>query len=153
MERTVFDTEHPRVLIVDDDLSVRILGRRFLEKEGFVVEEARNGEIALSSFKRHHFDAVLLDVRMPGIDGFTVCEEIRKLPGGELIPILMVTGLDDIESIKRAYKAGASDFISKDINWEVVSYHLKYMLHASRAFENSGKAKRRIGRSSTQFQT
>jgi diguanylate cyclase (GGDEF)-like protein/PAS domain S-box-containing protein len=141
MERTVFDTEHPRVLIVDDDLAVRLLGRRSLEKEGFVVEEAGNGEIALSSFKRHRFDAVLLDVRMPGIDGFTVCEEIRKLPGGELIPILMVTGLDDIESIKRAYKAGASDFISKDINWEVVSYHLKYMLHASRAFEKLGKSK------------
>jgi diguanylate cyclase (GGDEF)-like protein/PAS domain S-box-containing protein len=78
---------------------------------------------------------------MPGIDGFTVCEKIRKLPGGELIPILMVTGLDDIESIKRAYKVGASDFISKDLNWEVVSYHLKYMLRASGAFVKLGKSK------------
>jgi diguanylate cyclase (GGDEF)-like protein/PAS domain S-box-containing protein len=141
MERTVFETEHPRVLIVDDDLPMRLLGRRSLEKAGFVVEEAENGEIALSSFKRHRFDAVLLDVSMPGIDGFTVCEEIRKLPGGELIPIIMVTGLDDIESIKRAYKVGASDFISKDLDWEVVSYHLKYMLRASGAFVKLGKSK------------
>jgi diguanylate cyclase (GGDEF)-like protein/PAS domain S-box-containing protein len=141
MEQKVFETEHPRVLIVDDDLSVRLLERRSLEKAGFIVEEAENGEIALSSFKRLRPDAVLLDVRMPGIDGFTVCEKIRKLPGGELIPILMVTGLDDIESIKRAYKVGASDFISKDLNWEVVSYHLKYMLRASGAFVKLGKSK------------
>jgi len=141
MGQKVFDTEHPRVLIVDDDLSVRLLERRSLEKAGFIVEEAENGEIALSSFKRLRPDAVLLDVRMPGIDGFTVCEKIRKLPGGELIPILMVTGLDDIESIKRAYKVGASDFISKDLNWEVVSYHLKYMLRASGAFVKLGKSK------------
>jgi len=141
MERTVFKTVHPRVLIVDDDLSVRLLGRRSLEKAGFIVEEAENGEIALSSFKRLRPDAVLLDIRMPGIDGFTVCEEIRKLPGGELIPIVMVTGLDDIESIKRAYKVGASDFISKDLNWEVLSYHLKYMLRASRAFVKLRKSK------------
>jgi diguanylate cyclase (GGDEF)-like protein/PAS domain S-box-containing protein len=141
MEQKVFDTEHPRVLIVDDDLSVRLLERRSLEKAGFIVEEAENGEIALSSFRRLRPDAVLLDINMPGIDGFTVCEEIRKLPGGELIPILMVTGLDDIESINRAYKVGASDFISKDLNWEVVSYHLKYMLRASRAFVKLGKSK------------
>jgi len=115
MERTVFDTEHPRVLIVDDDLSVRLMGRRSLEKAGFVVEEAENGEIALSSFKRLRPDAVLLDVSMPGIDGFTVCEEIRKLPGGELIPIIMVTGLDDIESIKRAYKVGAVTLSQKTL--------------------------------------
>lgn len=141
MDQKLFETEHALVLIVDDDLSVRLLERRSLEKAGFIVEEAENGEIALSSFKRLRPDAVLLDVRMPGMDGFTVCEEIRKLPGGELIPILMVTGLDDIESINRAYEAGASDFISKTLNWEVVSYHLKYMLRASRAFVKFRKSK------------
>ncbi len=149
MEQTIFDTRQPRVLIVDDDLSVRLRGRRSLEKAGFIVEEAENGEMALSSVKRLRPDAVLLDIMLPGIDGFTVCEEIRKLPGGDLIPILMVTALDDIESIKRAYNAGASDFISKDLNkyldWEVISHHLKYMLRASWAFVKLGisKAKNR----------
>lgn len=140
MDQTIFETEHVLVLIVDDDLSVRLLERRSLEKAGFVVEEAENGEIALSSFKRLRPDAVLLDVRMPGMDGFRVCQEIRKLPGGELVPILMVTGLDDIESINRAYEVGASDFISKPLNWEVVSHHLRYMLRASGAFAKLGKS-------------
>jgi diguanylate cyclase (GGDEF)-like protein/PAS domain S-box-containing protein len=78
---------------------------------------------------------------MPGMDGFRVCEEIRKLPGGELVPILMVTVLDDIESINQAYEVGASDFISKPLNWEVVSHHLRYMLRASRAFIKLRKSK------------
>ena len=121
MEQTIFDTRQPRVLIVDDDLSMRLMGRGSLEKAGFIVEEAENGEIALASVKRHRPDAVLLDIMLPGMDGFTVCEEIRKLPGGDLIPILMVTALYDIESIKQAANlpnpplpSAASDSITRN---------------------------------------
>jgi diguanylate cyclase (GGDEF)-like protein/PAS domain S-box-containing protein len=138
MEQPELEREQPIVLIVDDDITVRLLERRCLEKAGFVVEEAHNGEMALSAFERLHPDIMLLDVRMPGMDGFETCKEIRKLPGGNLTPILMVTGLDDIESINCAYEAGATDFITKSVNWEVLSHHVRYMLRASRAFTKLG---------------
>ncbi len=138
MEKTELEREQPIVLIVDDDITVRLLERRCLEKAGFIVEEAHDGEMALSAFEHIHPDIVLLDVKMPGMDGFEVCEEIRKLPEGNLIPILMVTGLEDMESINRAYEAGATDFITKSVNWEVLSHHVRYMLRASRAFTQLG---------------
>jgi DNA-binding response OmpR family regulator len=132
MSKTEKERKSPLVLIVDDDITVRLLVRRCLEKVGFVVEEASDGEKALSSFENLHPDIVLLDVRMPGMDGFEVCEEIRKLLEGNLTPVLMVTGLDDMESINRAYEAGATDFITKSVNWEVLSHHVRFILRASK---------------------
>jgi len=137
---TEMHTDKPLVLIVDDDLTVRLLERRCLEKAGFAVEEAHNGEMALSVFERINPDIILLDVRMPGMDGFEVCEGIRRLPGGSLTPVLMLTGLDDIESINRAYESGATDFITKSTNWEVLSHHVRYMVRASRAFSDLRKS-------------
>jgi diguanylate cyclase (GGDEF)-like protein/PAS domain S-box-containing protein len=139
MEQPELERAQPIVLIVDDDVTVRLLERRCLEKAGFIVEEAHDGEMSLSAFENIHPDIVLLDVKMPGMDGFAACEEIRKLPEGNLTPILMVTGLDDMESINRAYEAGATDFITKSVNWEVLSHHVRYMVRASRAFSQLGK--------------
>ncbi|NVN89661.1 MAG: EAL domain-containing protein [Desulfuromonadales bacterium] len=120
------------VLIIDDDPMILILAREALEKEGFVVEEASDGSRVLSMFSRLQPDIVLLDVMLPGIDGFTVCRQIREHPEGKNTPVLMMTGLDDIESIKRAYDSGATDFISKPFNWFVLGYRVRYMLRASR---------------------
>ena len=65
-------------------------------------------------------DIVLLDVMMPDTDGFTVCEQLRALPQGEHVPILMVTGNQDVESVRRAYQAGATDFAAKPLNYELL---------------------------------
>ena len=138
MSETEKERKSPVVLVVDDDIAMRLLERRWLEKGGFVVEEASDGEKTLSSFENILPDIVLLDVRMPGMDGFEVCKEIRRLPKGNLTPILMVTGLDDMESINRAYEAGATDFITKSTNWEVLSHHVRYMIRASQAFTKLG---------------
>ena len=73
----------------------------------------------------------MLDVMMPVMDGFAACAEIRKNPEGQLTPILMVTGLDDVDSINRAYEAGATDFMTKPINWPILGHRVKYMLRAS----------------------
>ena len=122
------------IQIVDDDLAIRLLMRASLEKAGFRVTEAENGLIAVSEFKRLKPDAVLLDVMMPELDGFDTCRAIRKLSGGEHIPILMVTGLEDIDAIHRAFDSGATDFITKPLNWTILNYRVKYMLRASAAF-------------------
>jgi diguanylate cyclase (GGDEF)-like protein/PAS domain S-box-containing protein len=73
---------------------------------------------------------------MPHIDGFTVCSELRTMPGKETVPVLMMTGLDDTASIHHAYEVGATDFITKPINWAILGYHVRYVLRASTTFEN-----------------
>ena len=125
----------PLVMVVDDDNAIRLLARETLENSGFAVRDAGTGEEALSSFEENCPDIVLLDVMMPGIDGFSVCSAIRRIPTGRDTPVLMMTGLDDLESINCAYEAGATDFITKPINWHILRYRVNYMLRASGAME------------------
>lgn len=121
-----------RVLVVDDDETMRLLVGEALEPEGIDVEEAADGPEALARFRAQAFDLVLLDVRMPGSDGFAVCESLRKEPAGANVPILIMTGLDDVDSIRRAYEAGATDFVTKPIPWLVLSHRVRYLLRGSR---------------------
>jgi PAS domain S-box-containing protein len=125
----------PQVLIVDDDLTMRLLMREVLEQAGFTVEEAGDGRAAISLFIHYQPDIILLDVLMPGMDGFVTCTTLRSLPGGAHLPIVLVTGLDDIASINRAYQLGATDFITKPINWPTLGHRIHYTLRASRAIE------------------
>jgi len=125
----------PLVMVVDDDHAIRLLARETLEHSGFAVRDAGNGEEALASFEEQTPDIVLLDVVMPGLDGFSVCSAIRRTLSGRDTPVLMMTGLDDLESINCAYEAGATDFITKPINWHILRYRVSYMLRASGAME------------------
>lgn len=128
--------DSPLVLVVDDDMGLRMLERAFLEQAGFRVEEAENGAEALEAFSRLNPDTIILDVMMPDMDGFETCTKLRKFPEAELTPILMVTGLDDTDSINKAYEVGATHFITKPINWDLLSHYVRYMLRARDAFEN-----------------
>lgn len=125
----------PVVLLVDDDEIERYLLRQALEPAGFEIIEAQDGAAALEAFAATLPDIVVLDVVMPEIDGFAVCETIRAMPAGRNTPILMATGLDDVGSIERAYRVGATDFISKPISCPVLPYRLRYMLRAYRLAE------------------
>ncbi len=131
--------DRPVALIVDDDVVLRPLLGEVLQQAGFAVEEAAEGEQALAAFVQAQPDIILLDVMLPTMDGFTLCATIRALPGGEHTPVLMVTGLGDTESIRRAYEVGATDFIAKPLNWEILSHRVRYMLRASRAMEDLRK--------------
>jgi len=118
----------PVALVVDDDRGARLIASTVLEELGFTVEQAADGIEALSAFERSKPGIVLLDVVMPEMDGFTVCREIRNRSEQDRhIPVLMMTGLDDIDSINRAYDAGATDFITKPINWAVFHHRLRYI--------------------------
>ena len=125
----------PLAMVVDDDQAVRFLARQTLEHTGFTVCEAETGEQALQSFEQMCPDIMLLDVVMPGIDGFAVCSAIRNMAVGRDIPVLMMTGLDDLESVESAYHAGVTDFITKPINWHILRYRVSYMLRASGAMD------------------
>ena len=91
----------PTVLIIDDDTIARMLAREALEQSGWSVEEAENGRLGIEAFVRHYPDLVLLDIMMPEMDGFAVCAEVRRLPKGIHTPVLMMTGLEDYQSIRR----------------------------------------------------
>src|SRR5258708_6285997 len=108
------------ILVVEDDSVSRHMLKRVLEAEHYRVEEAANGEEALSLYKLHQPTMVLLDAIMPGISGFEVCTQIHALPGGDRTTVVMITGLDDRESVNQAFEAGAADFVTKPIHWPVL---------------------------------
>jgi DNA-binding response OmpR family regulator len=115
-----------RVLVADDEQTTRLLMTAALEKAGYEVVLAADGAEALQRFGERSCDVVLLDVEMPGLDGFETCERLRRQAGKEL-PIAMVTGMDDVESVERAFRAGATDFISKPINWALIGHRVRYL--------------------------
>lgn len=123
----------PTVLIIDDDTIARMLAREALEQSGWSVEEAENGRLGVEAFAHHNPDLVLLDIMMPEMDGFAVCAEVRRLPKGMHTPVLIMTGLEDYQSITQAYDAGATDFIVKPINGLLLSHRVRYMLRAGQA--------------------
>ena len=125
----------PIALVVDDDAVMRMLARAALEGSGWRVEEAENGRDALEAFQRLHPDVVLLDVMMPGMDGFTACAALRKLPEGKHTPVLIMTGLDDYNSITKAYDAGATDFLSKPLNGPLLTHRIRYIVRSSRVLQ------------------
>lgn len=126
--------EKVKILICDDDLTARILMKETLANDEIELIEAENGQRAVEQFEKHFPALLLLDVSMPKMNGFEVCEHVRAHPKGKHIPIIMVTGSDDLESIHKAYAVGATDFISKPIKWPILGQRVKYILRASQAF-------------------
>ena len=124
----------PLILIADDDRTMRSLLNLAMEEEGYQITEAKNGEQCLSEYAHFQPDLILLDAVMPDLDGFTCCKKIRSLPGGEHVPILMITVLDDPESVEQAFKAGATDYITKPIHWTVLSQRVRLLLTFNKAW-------------------
>lgn len=103
------------ILVVDDNAQNRALARGTLEDEGFRVSEASSGEEALTLFEATRPDCVLLDVRMPGTDGFAVCARMRALPGGDEVRILFFTALRDVDTFDHTLRVGGDDFLTKPL--------------------------------------
>jgi diguanylate cyclase (GGDEF)-like protein/PAS domain S-box-containing protein len=132
------------VLVADDDRFIRALVRDSLEAEGFRVEEVVDGNEVLSAFSELYPDLIMLDVILPGQDGFCLCREIRSKATGHEVPIVMMTGLDDLESVKKAYAAGATDFITKPLNFALLGYRIQYILRSSKTLENLKQSEARL---------
>src|ERR1039457_126480 len=136
--------EQGRVLVVDDDAIIRHLSRITLEEAGYEVTVCSDGATALELFPTFRPHVLMLDVVLPGKDGFDVCKEIRELPEGKDVPIVMMTGLEDIGSIHMAYGAGATDFITKPINWQILAYRIHYIFRANQAFKDLRTSETRL---------
>ncbi|TCO74924.1 two-component system response regulator [Chromatocurvus halotolerans] len=136
--------QHPKVLVSDDDMNVRLLTRQCLEAEGMIVVEAADGHQALELFIRERPDLVFLDVEMPGMTGLEVCRRIRGMPQGANLPIMIVTGSDDRKSIDEGFEAGATQYKTKPVNWSLLGRDVQYMLRASNAFNSLKRQEDRL---------
>jgi predicted signal transduction protein with EAL and GGDEF domain/DNA-binding response OmpR family regulator len=140
------DAPRPRLLLVDDEEVARLLTQAALQERGFVVDTVDSGEAALDWLAAQQPDAVLLDARMPGLDGFETCTRIREFIDLDQLPVLMLTALDDEASIERAYQVGANDFFIKGPHWSLLVGRLRYLLRASRTVKELARSKERLAR-------
>ena len=124
-----------RVLIADDDAILREIAGAMLKEAGFAVQSVASGDAAVAACALRMPDIALLDVEMAEGDGYQACTNIRFLPGGADLPIVMVTGCDDTVSIDQAYEAGATDFIVKPINWTLLTHRIRYVMRGARTIE------------------
>ncbi len=119
------------VLIVDDEPFIRMILRNFLEREAYQIVEAQNGIEALTMYNQLHPDIILLDAIMPDMDGFECCTQLQILGCSKHTPVLMITGLEDEESVDRAFEVGAIDYITKPIHWPVLRQRVKRLIQQS----------------------
>jgi diguanylate cyclase (GGDEF)-like protein len=134
----------PLILVTDDEPTNRMLLRDCLDPFGFDVVEAANGLEAVHTFSLRSPQLVIMDVRMPRMDGYEATAAIRSLPGGDIVPILMLTALGDVETIRRAYEAGATDFTTKPFNVLVLAHRVQYLIRARVAMEELQRSEERL---------
>ncbi len=118
-----------RILTVEDDERIRTAVKMALEDEGWVVEEADTGEDALQAFTRNPADVVLIDIMLPGIDGFELCRTLRRTSD---VPIVMVTARNDTHDVVAGLEAGADDYLTKPFAPKELSARIRALLRRVR---------------------
>ena len=121
-----------RILTIEDDERIRLSTRLALEDEGYVVVEAASGEEALEAFAAEPADVVLIDVMLPGVDGFEVCRSIRRHSD---VPIVMVTARTDTHDVVAGLEAGADDYVTKPFVAKELSARIRALLRRVRTNE------------------
>ncbi len=130
-----------RILTIEDDQRIRTAVRFALEDEGWSVLEAETGEHALEYFNSTVPDVVLVDIGLPGMDGFEVCRSLRRSSD---VPIIMVTARDDTHDVVAGLEAGADDYVTKPIAPKELSARIRALLRRVRS-EDTSAAPRSIG--------
>ena len=137
----------PSVLVIDDDRTIRLMTAATLDDAGYDVVEAANAEEGWAHFDRSGADLILLDVILPGMNGFEACALLRAHAEGANVPIVVMTGLGDRRSIVSAFDAGATDFITKPIVWDLLPYRVQYALRANAALQETLRGRALLSRS------
>ena len=125
--------ETTRILFVDDDPILREFAQVNLASPTAVVDVASNGAEALERLALNDYEIVLLDLEMPVLNGFDTLAAIRADPRFEGLAVMVQTGREDVEAIDRAFRLGATSFVTKPLNWRLLTYQILYVLRASRA--------------------
>ena len=134
------------VLVVDDDVATRLLVSEALAADGFAPVEAEDGAQALAQLAAAAPAAILLDVHMPGLDGYEVCRRIRQTPVGAAVSIMVMTASDDVDAVRSAFAAGATDFLTKPLNLPLLAHRVRYMLRAAATATAAREAAARLAR-------
>ena len=116
--------EPTRILVVDDDPILREFASVYLGTPFTTIDTACDGAAARTRLAETSYDIAILDIEMPRLDGLSLLTEIRSSETLRLLPVIMLTGHDDITSIDRAYHIGANSFASKPVNWRQLSYQI-----------------------------
>jgi DNA-binding response OmpR family regulator len=125
------ECEMRKILIIEDDEYFRILISSFLESEGFYVLSAEHGFIGMILAKEQKPDLIICDIRMPGIDGYGVLENLKKDTSTAIIPFFFLTFETTIDSRRRALELGANDYLTKPVNLSELLKKINIYLHAS----------------------
>jgi DNA-binding response OmpR family regulator len=123
-----------RILAIEDDERIRSAVKLALEDEGYTVDEATNGEEALETFGRRPADVVLIDIMLPGVDGFEVCRSLRRSSD---VPIVMVTARADTHDVVAGLEAGADDYVTKPFAPKELSARIRALLRRARVSDTS----------------
>lgn len=124
--------DHARFLVADDDPILREFACVHLATPTVDVEAAEDGEEAHARLQSGSYDLLLLDLDMPRLDGFGLLERLRADPRWRDLPVVVITGREDIAAIDRAFALGATSFVVKPLNWRLLSHQLLYVMRASR---------------------
>ena len=130
------DVDSGRILIVDDDLANREALHEVLTHTGFEVFSSESGEKALELLNAESVDLILLDITMPGMDGFEVLKRVRTLQGRSELPIIMVTGREERDHVVRALESGANDYVTKPLDLPILLARLRSQLSLKRAYDH-----------------
>lgn len=128
-------TTQNTLLVVDDDAGTRDVIEGLLFREGYQLEFAENGEQALAYLEHQLPDLILLDVMMPGVDGFIVCQRLKANEKWRHIPVILVTALGDKEDLARGLEAGADDFLHKPVNDIELRARVRSMLRIKKQYD------------------
>ncbi len=131
-----------RILTVEDDDRIRQAVKLALEDEGWKVDEADTGERALEAFAANAADVVLIDIMLPGMDGFEVCRSIRRTSD---VPIIMVTARDDTHDVVAGLEAGADDYLTKPFAPKELSARIRALLRRVRSSDSGGLERIKVG--------
>ena len=146
MDNHLCDLSTANVLVVDDDGTTCFLLEKTLSDAGCRVFIASSGVEAFKLFLENPIDLVISDIHMPEKNGFELCADIRATEQGRFLPFLMMTSSDDIDSVESSFRSGATDFISKPINYAVLVHRVRYMLRAYDTFIEWKKTESQLSR-------
>jgi DNA-binding response OmpR family regulator len=125
--------ESVRILMADDDPIMREFAGVYLSTPSAEVVTVEDGRAALNELASGTYDLLLLDIDMPVMNGFETLEAVRRDPRDSDLPVIVITGREDVESIDRAFALGATSFVVKPVNWRLLAYQIKYVLRAAMA--------------------
>jgi DNA-binding response OmpR family regulator len=144
-------SEPMRILFVDDDPILREFAVVNLSSEQATVDTAPDGAAALFAISAHPPDIVLLDLEMPTLDGFGVLKALRASQEHRDLPVIVVTGREDVEAVDRAFAAGATSFVVKPMNWRLLSHQLRYVHRTSMAERRMASTLTKLASEGAQF--